>query len=168
MKYRFFLGIILGLVLTSGCKPAGCTDPDAKNFSYDAVKDDGSCNYGGCTDPNALNYNPKARENDGSCRYLGGVHFISKRSSLDQPNTFLDVKVNSEYIGKLQDPCNQPFPTCETNCDFLPFTEKESGSYLVQFWEIKQTGSNAFDTLFVSPVMGFQVVEKECTLVLIE
>jgi hypothetical protein len=53
----------------------GCTDPNAINFSSEAVIDDGSCEYVsenilGCTDLKAMNFNPDATIDDGSCEYL--------------------------------------------------------------------------------------------------
>ena len=56
--------LFLTLLLLSSCKQEGCTDPRAKNFSYDAQKEDGSCDYSGCTDTDALNYNPDAQGDD--------------------------------------------------------------------------------------------------------
>ena len=57
----------------SGCLNCGCTDPDALNFDYSAIYDDGTCLYPGgncgCTDPNAYNYNAAALCDDGSCLY---------------------------------------------------------------------------------------------------
>lgn len=51
----------------------GCMDPDAENYTSDAVVDDGSCEYiNGCTDPNALNFDDAATFDDGSCEYLEG------------------------------------------------------------------------------------------------
>ena len=49
----------------------GCTNPEACNYSEEAIFDDGSCIYGdtcyGCTNPDAMNYNPDAVFDDGSC-----------------------------------------------------------------------------------------------------
>ena len=51
----------------------GCTDPEACNYSPDALEDDGSCTdlCLGCTDEQAVNYDPNATEDDGSCDYEG-------------------------------------------------------------------------------------------------
>ena len=169
MKPLVYLITILSIgFLTNSCKTEGCTDPHAKNFSYEANKDDGSCDYSGCMDPNALNYNKNAKEDDGSCTYLGGVQFITTRNSVNPNNVFLDVKVGSEYIGKLQKPCGISFPTCNSACSHVNFTEKESGSYFVQYWEVKQLSSTKFDTIFESLGQSFQVVGNECNIVVLE
>lgn len=49
----------------------GCTDPEACNYSPDAIFDDGSCEYEclGCMDPNACNYDENANIDDESCDY---------------------------------------------------------------------------------------------------
>lgn len=49
----------------------GCTDPEACNYSQNAIFDDGSCIYEclGCMDPNACNYDETADIDDGSCDY---------------------------------------------------------------------------------------------------
>ena len=51
----------------------GCTDPEACNYSPDALEDDGSCTdlCLGCIDEQAVNYDPNATEDDGSCDYEG-------------------------------------------------------------------------------------------------
>lgn len=169
MKTLLAITFSLALIIfTSSCKTEGCTDPKAKNFSYEATKDDGSCDYSGCTDPDALNYDPDAVGSDGSCTYLGDVKFITTRSSVAPNNVFLALKIDGAYSGKLQNTCADQFPSCQTACSHVNFTEKESGAYTFQFWEIKQTGSNIFDTLFVGTPTGFQVIGKECNIVLIE
>tara|TARA_R100001377_G_scaffold18405_1_gene9495 strand:+ start:1312 stop:2490 length:1179 start_codon:yes stop_codon:yes gene_type:complete len=57
----------------SACANCGCTDPNAINFDYSAVYEDGTCLYPGgncgCNDPNASNYNAAALCDDGSCLY---------------------------------------------------------------------------------------------------
>ena len=57
----------------SACSNCGCTDPNALNFDYSAVYEDGTCLYPGgncgCNDPNATNYNAAALCDDGSCLY---------------------------------------------------------------------------------------------------
>lgn len=46
----------------------GCTDPEAVNFSPEAVTDDGTCCYvAGCMVETAVNYDPAACQSDGSC-----------------------------------------------------------------------------------------------------
>ncbi len=46
----------------------GCTDPNAYNFSSQAIFNDGSCCYiAGCTDPLSINYDSLACFDDGSC-----------------------------------------------------------------------------------------------------
>jgi len=50
----------------------GCTNPEAENYSADAVYDDGSCGAApGCTYPTAINYNPLALGDNGTCLYSG-------------------------------------------------------------------------------------------------
>ena len=51
----------------------GCTDETAVNFDPEATDDDGSCiaAEGGCTDPSACNYNSIAAIDDGSCVFDG-------------------------------------------------------------------------------------------------
>ncbi len=160
--------LILTLLLFSSCKQEGCSDPRAKNFSYDAQKEDGSCDYSGCTDPDALNYNPDAHGEDGTCTYLGDVKFITTRNAVETNNVFLAVKVSNEFIGNLQNTCLDQFPSCNSGCTHLNFTEKKSGSYAMQFWEIKQISSTNFDTIFTSLPIAFQVIGKQCTVVVIE
>jgi len=169
MKSSAFIIVVFctGFLFNS-CKPEGCTDPKAKNFSYEAQKDDGSCDYSGCTDPDALNYNKDAKEDDGSCTYLGGVQFITTRTSVNINNTFLALEVSGEFIGNLQNDCNIPFLTCESACSHVKFTEKESGGYSYQFWEVRQLSSTTFDTIFESLPISFSVIGNECNIVVIE
>ena len=48
----------------------GCMDPNAVNFSAQAIYDDGSCCYlAGCLDPYAINYNASVCFEDNSCIY---------------------------------------------------------------------------------------------------
>ena len=46
---------------------AGCTYPNATNYSPFSTVEDGSCVFEGCTDPEALNYQIFATVDDGSC-----------------------------------------------------------------------------------------------------
>ena len=169
MKYLIPILTIFGIgFLFNSCKTEGCTDPKAKNFSYEANKDDGSCNFSGCTDPNALNYDINAQSDDGSCTYLGGVQFITNRNSIKPNDVFLTVKVGGEFIGNLYQTCTVQFPNCQSACAHLNFTEKESGGYSMQFWEIRQTSSTKFDTIFESQPTSFSVIGNECNVVKIE
>ena len=163
----FLLGIT-GILFFSSCKTEGCTDPKAKNFSYEANKDDGSCDYGGCTDRDALNFDPYAQYNDGTCKYLGGVNFITTRNSIASGGRVLSVHVNGQYIGLLQRTCTTQFPTCETNCAKLPFTQQQEGGYTYQFWELLPTSSTTFDTIYSSAIHTFQVTGKQCNIITIE
>lgn len=169
MKNLLYLISFLSIsFIINACKTEGCTDPHAKNFSYEAEKDDGSCDYGGCTDPNALNYDKYAKEDDGSCQYLGGVHFVTTRNSVKPSNVFLALKVNGEFIGNLGQTCSVSFPVCESACSNLKFTEKPSGSYNLKFWEIRQLNSNTFDTIFTSLPQSFKVIGNACNVEVIE
>ena len=47
----------------------GCTDPEAVNFSWEALCDNGSCVFEGCTDPLSCNFDSEANLDDGSCDY---------------------------------------------------------------------------------------------------
>lgn len=50
----------------------GCTNPDADNFEYDAVVDDGSCVIEGCMDADGDNFNPDATQDTyDACLYIG-------------------------------------------------------------------------------------------------
>jgi 1,4-alpha-glucan branching enzyme len=64
---------ILPPVCWGSCElcPAGCLDPQACNYNFQAGYDDGSCTYSGCTDINACNYNGNAACADNSCLYPG-------------------------------------------------------------------------------------------------
>lgn len=44
MKKIYYLVVVLGLIMVS-CKKKGCMDINAKNYSEEAEKDDGSCEY---------------------------------------------------------------------------------------------------------------------------
>jgi Secretion system C-terminal sorting domain len=55
---------------------AGCTDPNAANYSAEATLNDYSCIYAGCTDPSALNYSYSASIDDGSCAYCEGENAV--------------------------------------------------------------------------------------------
>lgn len=148
----------------NSCKSEGCTDPRASNFSYEADKDDGSCEYLGCTDPDALNYDPDAKTDNGNCIYKGGLHITTIRNSVGVNNVFLAVEINQGFIGDLAQTCTTPFPNCETACAHLKFTEQNSGTYILQFWEVRQTASMVFDTLFTSQSIPVQVIGKECSV----
>ena len=163
MKTFQFLLILATITLFTQCKSEGCTDPKAKNFSYEADKDDGSCDYGGCTDEDALNFDADAQYDDNTCLYNGGLHFITTRNSLGG-GVFLSVEVNNGYIGSLAQKCTAQFPTCETNCAHLKYTDQAEGFYNVQYWQIRQTSSTTFDTLFASPVEAAQVIGGECNI----
>ena len=152
----------------SGCRPEGCTDPKAQNFSYEAEIDDGSCDYRGCTDENALNYDPDAREDDGSCEYLGGLHFITTRPSIKQQNVFLSLKINDGYIGSIPYVCEVQFPDCFSACAHAKFTEQPEGSYLLEYWEIRQIASSVFDTLYVGQSEVVKITGSECNVFIIE
>jgi photosystem II stability/assembly factor-like uncharacterized protein len=55
-----------GTILRKGS--GGCTDPEACNYSAEALEDDGSCTYpDGCIDPTACNYDMTAQCDDGTC-----------------------------------------------------------------------------------------------------
>jgi hypothetical protein len=162
------LSVLCTGLLTTSCAVEGCTDPKAKNFSYEASKDDGSCDYSGCTDPNSLSYDKDAKVDDGSCTYPGGIHFITTQSAIKANNEFLALKVGGEFIGNLQQTCTAQFPTCETLCAHLKFTEKESGSYSLQYWHIKQLSSTKFDTISESIPTGFTVTGNACNIYIIE
>ena len=47
----------------------GCTDPQAVNFSWEAMCDNGSCVIEGCTDSLSCNFDAEASLDDGSCDY---------------------------------------------------------------------------------------------------
>lgn len=166
MKKAFQIILFLGIVFSfNSCRTKGCTDPKAKNFSYEADLDDGSCNYGGCTDQDAINYDPDAQENDGSCKYNGGVKIISTRAILDSLNTFLSVNINDEYIGKIDYPCQTSFPDCNTVCAHVNFTNQSEGTYLLSFFEIRIDSSLQIDTLFVSNQEIFTITGGECKII---
>lgn len=55
---------------------AGCTDPNAANYSAEATYLDNSCIYAGCTDPYALNFSYNATIDDGSCTYCEGENSV--------------------------------------------------------------------------------------------
>jgi len=166
MKVAFYIILSLFIGFYS-CKPKGCTDPKASNFSYEAEKDDGSCEYKGCTDPDALNYDPEALTDDGSCIYNGGLHFITTRNTVGG-NTYLTVEINGQYIGNLNQQCVQKFPDCTTPCAHLKFTDQSAGFYTLQFWEIRQFSSIVFDTLFTSQPTPIQIVGNTCSAYVIE
>jgi Secretion system C-terminal sorting domain len=48
---------------------SGCTDPNACNFSPQALCDNGMCSYDcyGCTNPSAVNFDPQATIDNGTC-----------------------------------------------------------------------------------------------------
>ena len=160
-----FIGLLLSI---NACRTKGCTDPKANNFSYEAQMEDGSCNYRGCTDQNATNFNPDAQENDGSCIYNGGVKIISTRTIIDSLNTFLSVKVNDEYIGKINSTCNIPFPDCNTSCAFVNFSNQPEGTYTLSFYEIRIDSTLQIDTLFESNSELFTITGNECKIILID
>ena len=47
----------------------GCTDPQAVNFSWEAMCDNGSCVIEGCTDSLSCNFDAEASLDDGNCDY---------------------------------------------------------------------------------------------------
>lgn len=151
----------------SSCKKDGCTDPFASNYDANANEDDGSCEYRGCTDPDAVNYDRNAQVDDGSCTYRGDAYFLSDRSALSQWNTYLDVEVDGQYIGKIQNRCGVTSPTCETSCDKLPSLQLSSGTHTVRYWEVTQTSSQSFDTTYVSQPEAFRIVGQACTPVVL-
>jgi hypothetical protein len=163
MKHIFHIIFIIILLSLNACKPEGCTDPKASNFSYEAEKDDGSCEYKGCTDPDALNFDPDAQTDDGGCTYKGGVHFITTRNSVGG-NTFLSLEINGQFVGNLNQKCTQKLPDCTTPCAHLKFTDQTSGYYTLRYWEIRQFSSAGFDTLFVSQPTPVQIIGKECNV----
>ena len=160
--------LLFSITWIHACKPKGCTDPKAKNFSYEAKQDDGSCNYGGCTDENALNYNPDAKENDGSCKYNGGVIITSTRSKIDSLNTFLSIEINQQYIGKISTTCHQPFQDCNTQCSHVNFTNQTEGTYTLTFYEIMWASATQIDTLFTSQPKAITIIGGECNLISID
>ncbi len=168
-KTNVFIGFVFSLsIITLGsCKTEGCTDPKAKNFMYEADKDDGSCDYGGCTDPNSLNFDPDAQYDDGSCQYNGDMLIFSSRN-LTFPNSFISVHVRGEYIGALSSSCGASVITCTTGCASLNFTEKPEGIYSLKFYEISQTSSTTFDTIYKSQPESFKVTGGECNTFVIQ
>ena len=161
------LGFLFTLFTFSSCKTEGCTDPKAKNFMYEAEKDDGSCDYGGCTDPNSLNFDPDAQYDDGSCRYNGDMLIFNTRN-LTFPNSFISVLVRGEYIGYLSSSCGVSVITCATGCASLNFTEKPEGVYSLRFYEIQQLSSTQFDTIYESQSESFNITGGECNTFTIE
>lgn len=67
------MAAVLALMNTcSNIDTVGCTTPEACNFNWFAVEDDGTCDTTtchGCTDVEACNYAPLAVHNDGSCTH---------------------------------------------------------------------------------------------------
>ncbi|MGB0390176.1 MAG: hypothetical protein ACPGRC_10630 [Salibacteraceae bacterium] len=167
-RVSLFIFCISILNVFQSCKTEGCTDPYASNFVYEAEKDDGSCDYGGCMDPDALNFDSDARYDNGSCIYNGDVYVITTRSGLSVPNVSLVVHVNGQYMGSLSSACTSPFPTCSTGCQKLPFLDKAQGSYLLKYWEIKQTSSTTADTIYESSPKSMQVTGGECNIYVID
>jgi hypothetical protein len=95
----------------------GCTDPDAPNYSPQAVNDDGSCAYvGGCLNPNADNYDPDAiiDYDDGSCEFQGvapteNPNYIYAQGCMDAGASNYDDTAqiddgSCEYIGGCLNP----------------------------------------------------------------
>lgn len=159
---------VLGLTsLFSSCKTEGCTDPKANNFTYEAEKDDGSCDYGGCMDPNSLNYNPDAQFDNGTCRYNGDLKIFTSRN-FSSPQSYISVLIGSEYIGSLSNTCNNSMITCTTSCASLNFTEKPSGTYTLQFFEIQQISSTNFDTIYESSRTSVNITGAQCNTYTIE
>ena len=152
----------------SSCKTKGCTDANANNYNYDANKNDGSCDYGGCTDRNALNYNPLAEYNNGTCNYLGGVHLITNRTSIGSQNKVLVVYVNSQYVGTLKNKCTLTPSTCQSNCDYIAFTDKKPGNYILNFFEIQIKSASQLDTIYSSNTIPFYLPENKCITYTIE
>ena len=70
---------------------AGCTDPDACNFAPNATIDNGTCLYAcyGCTDASACNFNPEATLDDSSCEYNSCTP--EGLALVDVENPFLDL-----------------------------------------------------------------------------
>ncbi|MFT4753603.1 MAG: hypothetical protein ACI85Q_001148 [Salibacteraceae bacterium] len=168
LPFSLIILSFVSLFFLNSCATEGCTDSKANNFSYDADKDDGSCDYGGCTDPDALNFNSDARYDNGSCKYYGDLHLITTRSGVAVNNVALIVHVDGGYIGSLQSKCSIPFPSCQSNCNHLSFTQKESGIYVLRFWEIKQISATVSDTIYESQPMSVQVIGGECNTYIIQ
>ena len=104
---------------------AGCTDPNALNYSPLADEDclgvvggtDTSCciySIEGCTDPNALNFNPAATLDDSSCIYPGDYPI--------EGENFLD--------GTLVEICREPLTKEEVLMNVCQPTEIQSEVFI--------------------------------------
>ena len=71
-------GVINGCCQNTTPPPVeqGCTNPQALNYDYLALEDDGSCLFfiEGCMDPTASNYDSDATQDNGSCFWMGCMH----------------------------------------------------------------------------------------------
>ncbi|MBL4651962.1 MAG: hypothetical protein JKY53_03720 [Flavobacteriales bacterium] len=157
---RYFITILSVVVLLFSCqRKKGCTDSTAKNYDWEAKKDDGSCDYSGCTDPDALNYNPNAKEDNGSCSYPGKIRFFG---NISDENEYVLYTFNDTMTFVISQNCssNSDCDAIKSNsCSFVELANLEPATY--SYTAIKVRGN---DTIVNLPTSYATVTSNGCVV----
>ena len=156
MKY-FITVLSVTLLLFSCQRKKGCTDSTAKNYDWEAKKDDGTCDYSGCTDPNALNYNPDAKEDNGNCSYPGKIRFFA---SVYNSNEYVLYNFNDTMTFVISQNCGSNadcFAVKGDSCYFVELTNLAPATY--SYTAVKVNGT---DTTVNLPKTYVTVTSEGC------
>ena len=142
---RILLFILIAPFFNScDTETGGCTDPLADNYQKYVDYDDGSCLYVQCYDLEAINYNVLSNINYQYCIYNSDVVFYLDVEGAvffdNQGVNFLDLYVESEYVGTLQTNLGFSFiPNCyPIDPDAVHFTiEWENATTGTFLWTVR-------------------------------
>lgn len=98
MKSPIYVMAIAALVIATGCKKKGCTDPSALNYSESAKKDDGSCTYS-TTYPVPTTYTFTHSSGNSTVDYSGQTDRLNQlREMMVYVKSGKDAAINAQAI----------------------------------------------------------------------